>query len=83
MFKNLDNLKYIDLIDVNNTFNNITETQLNRKDGLRVCQKENLINNENAKYQCCYYNTSDHKCKSSHYIILISGKKNLWIWFCD
>ena len=74
MFKNLENLKYIDLIDANNTFNNITETQLNRKDGLMVCQKENLINNENAQYQCCYYNTSAHKCDSGHYIIFISGK---------
>jgi len=74
MFKNLDNLKYIDLIDANNTFNNITETLLNKKDGLIVCQKENFITNEKAKYQCCYYNTNDHKCKSDHYIIIISGK---------
>ena len=74
IFKNLDNIKYIDLIDVNNTFSNITETQLNRKDGLMVCQRENIITNANAKYQCCYYNTKSHICESAHYIILIFGK---------
>ena len=78
MFKNLDNLKYIDLIDANNTFNNITETQLNKKDALIVCQKENLITNEKAKYQCCYYNTNNYICESDHYIILISGKNIIY-----
>ena len=78
IFKNLDNLKYIDLIDANNTFNNITETQLNKKDALIVCQKENLITNEKAKYQCCYYNTNNHICESDHYIILISGKNIIY-----
>ena len=71
MFKNLDNLKYIDLIDVDNSVNNITETELNIKDDLIVCQKEIIITNINAKYQCCYYNTINGICESDSYIILI------------
>ncbi len=74
MFKNLFNLKYISLIDVKGSFNTITETQLNRKDDLMICQKENIIMNKNAKYQCCYYNLEKNICESTHYMIAIFGK---------
>ena len=53
MFKNLNNLKYLDIFDIQNSFNNISETVLNRKDGLIVCQKDSIITNINAEYKCC------------------------------
>ena len=70
MFKNLDNMKYIDLFDVENSYNNITETELNRKDDLIICQNEQIIENANAQYKCCYYNTINDNCESDNYIIL-------------
>jgi len=74
IFKNLNNLKYIGLINVENSYNNITETELNRKDGLIVCQNENLISNIHAKNKCCYYNIDNEICESDHFIILSYGK---------
>ena len=59
MFKNLNNLKYINIFNVDNSFNNISETGLNRTDDLIICQKDNIITNINAEYKCCYYNTTN------------------------
>ena len=74
IFKNLNKMKYIDLISVENSYINITETELNRKDGLFVCQNENLISNLHALNKCCYYNTDNDICESDHFIILSYGK---------
>ena len=57
IFKNNDNLKYIDLLKVKDSYINITESQINRKNDLIICQNDNIIINTNATYKCCYYNT--------------------------
>lgn len=78
MFKNLDNLKYINLIHVKDSYLNITESILNRKDNLTICQNDNIIRNENATYQCCYYNTEYQECESTHYMILFYGNDTIY-----
>ena len=71
MFKNNNNFKYIDLIYDKDLYLNITETTINWKDYLIICQKKDIIINPN---QYCYYNTELYQCKSDHYMILFYGK---------
>ena len=59
MFKNANNIKYISVYNATN-YSALTEaiskySNLNRKSNLTVCQKENIINNENALFACCDY----------------------------
>ena len=75
MFKNLKNIQYINLLYVENSYNNISESELNRKKNLFVCQKENIMNENNIKNKCCYYNIKNSFCESDHYMILTYGKK--------
>ena len=70
MFKHNENLKYIDLLKVKDSYINITESEINLKDNLTICQKDNIIINTNAIYKCCYYNTENDQCESNNYIIL-------------
>ena len=71
MFKHNDNLKYIDLLKVKDSYINITESEINLKDDLTICQKENIILNTKAEYKCCYYNIENDQCESNNYMILI------------
>ena len=43
MFKHNDNLKYIDLLKVKDSYINITESEINFKDNLTICQKMILL----------------------------------------
>jgi len=78
MFKNNDILKYIDLSHVKDSYLNITESTLNRKDDLIICQNDNIIINTKTTYQCCYYNTKLQQCESKHNIILFYGNDALY-----
>ena len=71
-------MKYINLIHVKDSYLNITESILNRKDNLTICQNDNIIINENATYQCCYYNTEYQECESEHYMILFYGNDTIY-----
>ena len=55
MFSEIENLKYIDLYDAKNTGNYITGSILNTMDRLTICQKDNIITNQKANYDCCYF----------------------------
>ena len=70
MFEGLDNLLYINIYDVKNTYLNITNSVLNKKDNLTVCQKENLITNKNIIRECCFIDKETNECDSNNFIIL-------------
>ena len=55
MFSEVKNLKYINLYDPKNTGNSITGSILNTMDRLTICQKDNIITNQKANYDCCYF----------------------------
>ena len=78
IFKNNGNLKYINLLNVKDSYINITESMINRKDDLIVCQNDNIIINTKATYKCCYYNTENGKCESDHYMILFYKNEVLY-----
>ena len=78
MFKHNDNLKYIDLLKVKDSYINITESEINLKDNLTICQKDDIIINTNAEYKCCYYNTEIDKCESNNYMILFYQNETLY-----
>ena len=69
MFKNNDNMKYIDLLKLENSYLNFTESELNKKDDLTICQRDDIIINTNAKYNCCYFDINTGKCESAQYIL--------------
>ena len=59
MFSGADIIKYINLFNIQN-YDNLVKaisisSNLNNKDNLTVCQKNNIINNEKALYDCCVY----------------------------
>ena len=78
IFKNNDNLKYINLLKVKDSYINITESVINRKDDLIICQNDNIIINADATYKCCYYNTENDICESEHYMILFYQNETLY-----
>ena len=64
MFYENSNLKYINLYNVKNSYNNLTNTELNTIDGLFVCQNDNIITNENI-IDCCNYDFENDVCYNS------------------
>ena len=78
LFKNNDNLKYINLLKVRDSYTNITESEINKKDDLIVCQNDNIIINTNAIYKCCYFHTENDVCESEHYIILYYQNETIY-----
>ena len=78
IFKNNDNLKYINLLKVKDSYINITESEINRKGDLIICQNDNIIINTNAIYKCCYYNTENDLCESDHYMILFYQNETIY-----
>ena len=72
MFKGLDNLRYISLYGTNNSFLNITETNVNKKDNLYVCQNDEIITNPKAHY-CCNYNFITDQCEYISSTMLLIG----------
>ena len=55
MFNGIENLKYINLYDAKNTGNYVAGSILNTINGLTICQKDNIITNQKANYDCCYF----------------------------
>jgi surface protein len=54
MFDGLSNIKYINIYNITNDIliNVIKSESLLNKDGITVCQKEQIITNPNAIYRC-------------------------------
>ena len=73
MFSEFENLKYINLYGAKNTGNYITGSILNNMNNLTICQKDNIITNQNANYNCCYFDIVEKKCKEN-YIAVYYGK---------
>ena len=72
MFSELPNLLYVNFYGAKNTGNYITESVLNNMDSLTICQKDNIITNQNANYNCCYFDIDNKKCKEN-YIKVYNG----------
>ena len=70
MFEGLNNLLYLNIYDVKNSYLNITNSLLNKKNDLTVCQKEKLITNENIISKCCFIDRETSKCDAYNFIIL-------------
>ena len=58
MFEEVNNLKYVNLYNVEDFKGIITSSDLNKMNNLTVCQKDILITNELAINKCCYFNNS-------------------------
>ena len=63
MFKGIEKLEYINLYGIQNLDKNIVEDNLNKINKLTVCQKENIITNEKAVKECCFFNTTIMQCQ--------------------
>ena len=63
MFKGIEKLEYINLYGIQNFDKNIIEDNLNKINKLTVCQKENIITNEKAVKECCFFNTTIMQCQ--------------------
>ena len=76
MFEGIEGLKYINLWGVQYFNKNIVENSLNKIKGLIVCQKENIITNEQAIKRCCIFDTAKMECEvdSLNYLSLVYGK---------
>ena len=74
MFNNVTNLKFINLYNTKNSYENITKSELSQINNLTVCQSEKIIINEDAINKCCYYNILSNICENTNYIILYFGE---------
>ena len=70
MFTNVNNLRYIKLIDVEDRLGIINKSPLNEINNLIVCLKKDFITNINAKKFCCNFNIETNKCENDYYIII-------------
>ena len=69
MFKDVNELSYLDIRQLNDEKNAIIENLLKKIQNLIVCKNENLdFTSDNFKYICCDYNTTIDRCYSSNYI---------------
>ena len=75
MFSDINNLKYIDIYYVENTNKYITDSYLKDINKLTVCQKENIITNEDVINKCCYFDPSKDECVSSNFIDIAFGEE--------
>ena len=69
---NINNLEYINIYNAISSGNLATaiKSELNNIDNLIVCQKNEIITNNNAIYACCNYNNDNSKCEFSNYMIV-------------
>ena len=74
VFTGVDNLLYVNLYYVKNTYNNITESELNNLGEVTVCQKDYLVTNEKATYNCCYYDIEKKECLNDNFVVLYFDK---------
>ena len=73
MFNNdISNLEYINIYNVilSGNLAAALKNELNNKDNLIVCQKNQIITNDNAIYACCNYNNDNSKCEFPNYMIV-------------
>ena len=70
VFTGADNLLYVNLYRVKNSYDNITNSELNYLEEVTVCQKEYLVTNENATYNCCYYDTEKKECINDNFAVI-------------
>ena len=72
MFDGVENLKYINIYNVVQSGNlaGAILDALNTIDNLIVCQKNQIITNNNAIYACCNYNNDNSKCEFPNSIIV-------------
>ena len=76
MFPGIKDSIYINLANVQNFENNNfqeelkTTNGLNYKNGLIICQTNDIVINNKAKYLCCDFDSEEGVCKSPNYILL-------------
>ena len=72
MFNNVQNLQYINIYNVvsDGYLANAIVNALNTIEKLIVCQKNEIITNNNAIYACCNYNNDNSKCEFQNYMII-------------
>jgi surface protein len=72
MFDGVENLKYINIYNVVQSGNlaGAILDALNTIDKLIVCQKNQIITNNNAIYACCNYNNDNSKCEFSNFMTI-------------
>ena len=75
VFSGSGNLQYVNLYYVKNTYEYITKSELNDLDEVTICQKEYLITNVNANYNCCYYDTEKRECKNNNFAVIYFGQE--------
>ena len=76
MFKGLDNLKYLNLFYIQNFNDKLKESELNNIANLIVCQKQNLIANDNIINKCCYFDlVNNEECIYTNYMVIFFGKE--------
>ena len=69
-FKDVLNLKYINIYNVEDKYNRIVSTELNTMKNLTVCQSAKILANEDVSNKCCSYDIKTNKCKNDNYIIV-------------
>ena len=72
-FNGLDEIKYISIGITNNNekiIRSLQDSEINDKDQLIICQKQNIIQNPNAIYACCDFTKNQSKCDYNKYIIV-------------
>ena len=70
-FNGLDEIKYISIGITNNNekiIRSLQDSEINDKDQLIICQKQNIIQNPNAIYACCDFTKNQSKCDYNKYI---------------
>ena len=72
------NLLYVNLYNLKNSYDNITESELNDLEEVTICQKEYLVTNENATYNCCYYDTEKKECINNNFAVLYFDKDTIY-----
>ena len=70
VFTGDDNLQYVNLYYIKNSYEYITNSELNDLEEVTICQKEYLVTNENATYDCCYYDIVEKKCINNNFAVI-------------
>ena len=83
MFRKIENLKYINLYNVEDK-NGIIKgsSDIININNLIVCEKEEEIvlptEGSSRKRQCCYFNISKDECETDNYILIYYGKESIY-----
>ena len=74
IFNEINNLKYISINNIENENTYISNSIIKDIKKLTVCQKENIITNEDALYICCYFDYDTEKCITNFIEITFNEK---------